>query len=222
MIRQPQSSILILTLFPYTTLFRSQLKAFDFNAAQLAEINKGLRDHINIQPFLNADYPWFLMHEIRKACKQDISLETYIKDGFDWSQIREIRLGLEKDFDVSIYAKKKYLSSQMREIRKGLELNENLITYIDAGFTWLQLREIRKGIAHKVDIEKYTNHTYFGRSDVLYARSEALYQEDRNKPLRKSHDNPAIQKLYEAYLGKPLSEKAHHLLHTHYFNKSVD
>ena len=63
---------------------------------------------------------------------------------------------------------------------------------------------------------------HHGRSDVLYARSEALYQEDRNKPLRKSQDNPAIQKLYEAYFGKPLSEKAHHLLHTHYFNTSVD
>ncbi|HHY93380.1 MAG TPA: hypothetical protein GX511_08565, partial [Firmicutes bacterium] len=35
-------------------------------------------------------------------------------------------------------------------------------------------------------------------------------------PLRKSHENPAVQTLYKEYLGAPLSEKAHELLHTHY------
>jgi len=34
------------------------------------------------------------------------------------------------------------------------------------------------------------------------------------------HENPYIIKLYEEFLGKPMSEKAHHLLHTHYFDKS--
>ena len=63
---------------------------------------------------------------------------------------------------------------------------------------------------------------HHGRADILYARARALYQEDAQKPIRKSHENPYIQKLYEEYLGKPLSEKAHMLLHTHYFNKSID
>lgn len=63
---------------------------------------------------------------------------------------------------------------------------------------------------------------HHGNSDVLYARANALYREDANKPLRKSHDNPYIQKLYEEYLGKPLGEKSEMLLHTHYFNKSID
>ncbi|MEG0795821.1 MAG: NADH-dependent [FeFe] hydrogenase, group A6 [Odoribacter sp.] len=61
---------------------------------------------------------------------------------------------------------------------------------------------------------------HHGNSALLKARSKALYEEDRNKLLRKSHENPDIIKLYEEYLGKPLSEKAHHLLHTHYFNKA--
>ncbi|MFR2509398.1 NADH-dependent [FeFe] hydrogenase, group A6 [Odoribacter laneus] len=61
---------------------------------------------------------------------------------------------------------------------------------------------------------------HHGNSELLKARTYALYEEDRNKPLRKSHENPYILKLYEEYLGKPMSEKAHHLLHTHYFNKS--
>ena len=62
---------------------------------------------------------------------------------------------------------------------------------------------------------------HHGNSALLKARSQALYQEDEHKPLRKSHENPDIIKLYEEYLGKPLSEKAHHLLHTHYFNKAT-
>lgn len=61
---------------------------------------------------------------------------------------------------------------------------------------------------------------HHGDSSLLKARSKALYDEDSNKPLRKSHENPYIIKLYEDYLGKPMSDKAHHLLHTHYFNKS--
>src|SRR5664280_2810587 len=58
-----------------------------------------------------------------------------------------------------------------------------------------------------------------GNSEILMSRAAALYTEDRKKPLRKSHENPFIIKLYNEFLGKPGSEKAHHLLHTHYFDK---
>jgi NADP-reducing hydrogenase subunit HndD len=63
---------------------------------------------------------------------------------------------------------------------------------------------------------------HHGNAEILYARQRAIYNEDMEKPLRKSHENPYIQKLYEEYLGKPLGEKAHLLLHTHYFNKSTE
>ncbi|MDD5952342.1 MAG: NADH-dependent [FeFe] hydrogenase, group A6 [Oscillospiraceae bacterium] len=53
-------------------------------------------------------------------------------------------------------------------------------------------------------------------TDYRGKRAEALYAEDRNLPLRKSHDNPLIQQIYKEYLGEPGSEKAHHLLHTTY------
>ena len=52
--------------------------------------------------------------------------------------------------------------------------------------------------------------------DFRALRAKAIYDEDRGKPLRKSHENPAIKALYEEYLIKPLGEKSHHLLHTHY------
>lgn len=60
---------------------------------------------------------------------------------------------------------------------------------------------------------------HLGDSSVLKARAESLYKEDADKPLRKSHENPYITKLYEEFLGEPMSELAHHLLHTHYFDK---
>jgi NADH-quinone oxidoreductase subunit G/NADP-reducing hydrogenase subunit HndD len=60
---------------------------------------------------------------------------------------------------------------------------------------------------------------HHGNSDRLKARARALYAEDAGKPSRKSHENPYIIRLYEEYLGRPASEKAHHLLHTGYFNK---
>jgi len=61
---------------------------------------------------------------------------------------------------------------------------------------------------------------HHGDSSVIKARSEAIYREDSQKKIRKSHENPYIIKLYEEYLGHPMSEKAHHLLHTHYFEKN--
>jgi NADP-reducing hydrogenase subunit HndD len=61
---------------------------------------------------------------------------------------------------------------------------------------------------------------HHGDSSILKARAQALYREDAGKAIRKSHENPFIIELYEKFLGKPNSEKAHHLLHTHYFDKS--
>lgn len=54
------------------------------------------------------------------------------------------------------------------------------------------------------------------KEDYRALRAKAIYTEDAGMPMRKSHDNPAVKELYEAYLVKPLGEKSHHLLHTHY------
>jgi iron-only hydrogenase group A len=52
--------------------------------------------------------------------------------------------------------------------------------------------------------------------NTIQRRIDALYQVDTNKEIRKSHENPAVQKLYDDFLGHPLGEKSHHLLHTTY------
>ncbi|MCY1719712.1 NADH-dependent [FeFe] hydrogenase, group A6 [Prolixibacteraceae bacterium Z1-6] len=61
---------------------------------------------------------------------------------------------------------------------------------------------------------------HHGNVEVLKKRQVAIYQEDKNKAIRKSHENPHIVKLYEEFLGEPMSEKAHHLLHTSYFDRT--
>lgn len=92
------------------------------------------------------------------------------------------------------------------------------------------LEEIREGKAdfHAIEIMACPGGCiggggqplHHGDSSVLKARTAAIYREDKAKPIRKSHENPFILKLYEEFLGKPCGHKSHHLLHTHYFDKS--
>ena len=57
----------------------------------------------------------------------------------------------------------------------------------------------------------------YGHCDELREkRAAALYKDDETHEIRCSHQNPLITQIYDKYFGKPNSEKAHHLLHTHY------
>lgn len=62
---------------------------------------------------------------------------------------------------------------------------------------------------------------HHGDTTVLEKRMNAIYQADRDLPIRKSHRNPSIIRLYEEFLGQPGSEIAHKLLHTHYVERSL-
>ncbi|MGC8727930.1 MAG: NADH-dependent [FeFe] hydrogenase, group A6 [Elusimicrobiales bacterium] len=56
---------------------------------------------------------------------------------------------------------------------------------------------------------------------TLTERMKALYEIDKSENIRTSHSNQAVKFLYEDFLGKPLGEKSHHLLHTSYLKRSV-
>ena len=56
-------------------------------------------------------------------------------------------------------------------------------------------------------------------TDLKAERAKALYEEDLNLPLRKSHDSPIIKQVYEEFLEKPGSHKAHEILHTTYVER---
>ncbi len=53
------------------------------------------------------------------------------------------------------------------------------------------------------------------------ARMKALYDIDQKEIVRTSHSNESVKRLYDEYLGKPLGEKSHHLLHTSYAPREV-
>lgn len=63
------------------------------------------------------------------------------------------------------------------------------------------------GQPYGIDIEK------------VKARMKALYDLDSSEKIRLSHENESVQQLYKEYLGEPLGEKSHHLLHTKYHKR---
>ncbi len=62
---------------------------------------------------------------------------------------------------------------------------------------------------------------YGATNKIRYERSLGLYKEDKNLKLRHSHHNPSIKKIYDEFLEKPNSHKAHKYLHTSYIARPV-
>ena len=57
--------------------------------------------------------------------------------------------------------------------------------------------------------------------EIRKARREGLMKDDRGSKERCSHLNPDVKKLYDEFLGKPLSDRSHHLLHTSYQKREL-
>ncbi|HSO78115.1 MAG TPA: NADH-dependent [FeFe] hydrogenase, group A6 [Bacteroidales bacterium] len=55
--------------------------------------------------------------------------------------------------------------------------------------------------------------------EIRKLRMAAIYSEDTNMPLRKSHENPEVVAIYRDFLEKPNGHKSHELLHTHYIKR---
>jgi NADH-quinone oxidoreductase subunit G len=62
---------------------------------------------------------------------------------------------------------------------------------------------------------------YSTTDDIREKRIAGLYTDDENSEVRCSHQNPEIQQIYKEFLGAPLSEKSHHLLHTTYTERKI-
>jgi len=92
------------------------------------------------------------------------------------------------------------------------------------------LREVRAGRKNLHFIEVMTcpggcinggGQPYATNPEAVRERMQALYSIDRDEPVRTSHSNESIKRLYDEFLGRPLGEKSHHLLHTHYAPRTV-
>lgn len=60
---------------------------------------------------------------------------------------------------------------------------------------------------------------HFGNDEIVIKRQQAIYREDLNKKIRRSHENKEVLELYKEYMGEPYGEKAHELLHTSFSPK---
>ena len=56
-----------------------------------------------------------------------------------------------------------------------------------------------------------------GNTEILTKRMNSIYNIDNKKHIRQSHKNPEVLQLYNEYLGEFYGEKAHKLLHTHFY-----
>lgn len=65
----------------------------------------------------------------------------------------------------------------------------------------------------------YNDYEKMSREEIIKLRAKALYKNDANKQLRKSHENPDVIKAYKEYFEKPNSHKAHEILHRKYIKK---
>ncbi|MDD5621802.1 MAG: NADH-dependent [FeFe] hydrogenase, group A6 [Actinomycetota bacterium] len=69
--------------------------------------------------------------------------------------------------------------------------------------------------------QPYAGSEYIALNEnLLEKRASVLYQIDRSKTIRRSHENPEIQRLYKEYLERPNGPKSHKILHTRYAKKS--
>jgi len=103
-------------------------------------------------------------------------------------------------------------------IAHGLSNARKLLNEIKEGKSQFHAIEVMACPAGCIDGGGQPLH--HGNSDIIKARWEAIYQADREMPIRKSHENPSVQAIYKEFLGEPCGHKSHELLHTHYFDKA--
>jgi len=119
-------------------------------------------------------------------------------------------------------------SKELRVNIDGLELGAAVVSGLGNARKLLdQLREGRKDL-HFIEVMTCPGGCINGGGQPLEAdaeavrsRMQALYKIDQDAGLRVSHKNPWVLRLYDEFLGKPLGETSHKLLHTHYDKRDV-
>jgi len=109
-------------------------------------------------------------------------------------------------------------------VASGLKNAHDLLTKVkngEADYTFIEIMACPGGCVNGGGQPRvHANIRNF--NDIRAMRAKALYGLDVDMPIRKSHENPSIKKLYEEYLGKPGSHRAHELLHTSYVPRVVN
>lgn len=145
-----------------------------------------------IEATLRTAYEWLTNETLDKVEFHDVR-------GLDGLKEASVKIG---DMDVKI------------GVAHGLGNARKLLESIQSGKSQYHAIEIMACPGGCIDGGGQPYH--FGNMDIVKKRMEAIYTEDRNKKIRKSHENPAVKQMYAEYIGEIGGKKAHDLLHTHY------
>jgi len=129
-----------------------------FDSDQIAEIEAGLANNIDVSVFAKPEFLAIQMRQIRLGLEAGLDVSVYAKEEYDWFQMEEIRVGMEEGVDYSLYASPTIPYDKMRQIRKGLLQGVDLVPYVklSSGI----LRQFRKALADKVAIVEYIKAGY--------------------------------------------------------------
>ena len=158
----------------------------DFDTGQLAEINAGREENLDISYYADTGYMAIQMHQIRLGLEAGLDVSVYARPEYDWFQMEEIRKGMLAGIDYTIYASPSLDYGRMRQLRKGLQhgidlsrfsqlepglLRElrkallskvNIIDYIKEGYVVEQLEQIRAALEEGIDIKPYLTNEFRG------------------------------------------------------------
>ena len=145
-------------------------------------------------------------HLITNGELEDVDL----KDVRGMDGIKEAKIDIEgTEIRIAVAHSMTNINKVLDRVRKAKENNEEL------PYHFVEVMACRGGCIAGGGQPRLTN------DEIRRKRAEAIYRDDTKSEFRCSHQNPAIIKLYEEYLGKPLSEKAHKLLHTSYTPRPI-
>ena len=135
----------------------------------------------------------------------------------DFKEVRGTQGIKEATYDVAGMTVRVAVASGLRNARKLLES----VRSGEAEYDFIEIMGCPGGCVNgggQPQHQAYVMNTV----DIRGLRASVLYDLDSKNTIRKSHENPAIIELYETYLGKPGSHRAHELLHTTYVKREVN
>ena len=135
-------------------------------------------------------------------------------DQVDYKEVRGTEGIKEAEYDIGGLKIKVAVASGLSNAKKICEKVKNG----EANYHFIEIMCCPGGCVNGGG-QPIVSHFVRENNDIKAMRAKVLYEADKNLPKRKSHDNPVVKDAYDTFLGRPGSEKAHHLLHTKYIKR---
>lgn len=158
-----------------------------------------------------------VMEAALRTAVEWITGETLDKDALDFVDVRGTDGVKEASYKVGDLEVNVAVANGLANVRKVLEMMKSG----EKNYTFVEMMACPGGCVNGGG-QPHVPSKVKNFIDVRAERAKGLYDLDSARPLRKSHENPSIIKLYDEYLGSYGSEKAHHLLHTTYVAREVN